>query len=60
MAHIELKGITKTFGTTTALKNLNLDIADGQFFVLLGATGAGKTTMLRIVAGLEKPTEGRC
>ncbi len=58
MAHIELKNITKTFGGTTALRNLDLTIEDGQFFVLLGETGAGKTTTLRIVAGLEKPDEG--
>jgi len=58
MAHIELKGITKTFGNHTALKDLNLQIADGEFFVLLGQTGAGKTTTLRLVAGLEKPTAG--
>lgn len=59
MAHIELKGITKKFGNDVALRNLNLEIPDGQFFVLLGETGAGKTTTLRIVAGLEKPTEGQ-
>jgi multiple sugar transport system ATP-binding protein len=59
MAHIQLKNITKVFGDHTALKNLDLEIADGEFFVLLGETGAGKTTTLRIVAGLEKPTEGK-
>ncbi|WEX11128.1 ABC transporter ATP-binding protein [Chelativorans sp. AA-79] len=58
MAHIELKNITKTFGANTALRGLDLEVADGQFFVLLGETGAGKTTTLRIVAGLEKPTAG--
>ncbi|YBV94629.1 ABC transporter ATP-binding protein (plasmid) [Phyllobacteriaceae bacterium JZ32] len=58
MAHIELKNVTKTFGDNTALKGLNLEVADGQFFVLLGETGAGKTTTLRIVAGLEKPDDG--
>jgi len=58
MAHIQLKNVTKTFGSHTALKNLDLDIADGEFFVLLGETGAGKTTTLRIIAGLEKPTSG--
>ena len=59
MAHIQLKNVTKKFGNHTALRGLNLDIADGEFFVLLGETGAGKTTTLRIIAGLEKPTEGR-
>jgi multiple sugar transport system ATP-binding protein len=58
VAHIELRNITKAFGNRTALKGLDLEVADGQFFVLLGATGAGKTTTLRIVAGLEKPSEG--
>jgi len=59
MAHIELKNITRTFGRHTALKNLNLEIEDGQFFVLLGETGAGKTTTLRLIAGLERPTSGQ-
>ncbi|HEY5818250.1 MAG TPA: ABC transporter ATP-binding protein [Mesorhizobium sp.] len=59
MAHIELRNITKTFGNHVALKNLDLDIADGEFFVLLGETGAGKTTTLRLIAGLEKPTAGQ-
>ena len=58
MSHIELRNITKVFGAKTALKNLDLEIEDGQFFVLLGETGAGKTTTLRIVAGLDKPTQG--
>lgn len=59
MAHIELSGVSKSFGETPALSNLTLDIADGQFFVLLGETGAGKTTTLRLIAGLEKPSQGR-
>jgi multiple sugar transport system ATP-binding protein len=59
MADIELKDISKTFGTTRALRGLNLEIKDGEFFVLLGQTGAGKTTTLRIIAGLEKPDSGQ-
>jgi len=59
MAHIQLKNVSKTFGSHKALSGLDLEIADGEFFVLLGETGAGKTTTLRLVAGLEKPTEGQ-
>jgi multiple sugar transport system ATP-binding protein len=59
MAHIQLKNVTKLFGDHAALKDLNLEIADGEFFVLLGETGAGKTTTLRVIAGLEKPTAGQ-
>ena len=59
MAQIELRDITKTFGSHTALADLDLEIADGEFFVLLGETGAGKTTTLRLIAGLEKPDKGQ-
>lgn len=59
MAHIELRGISKSFGGVQALSDINLAIADGQFFVLLGETGAGKTTTLRVVAGLDKPQAGQ-
>ncbi len=55
MAELKLKGISKTFDNVSALKNINLDIKDGEFFVLLGPTGAGKTTILRCIAGLEYP-----
>ena len=59
MARIRLENVSKTFGQHTAVEDLDLDIADGEFFVLLGPTGAGKTTTLRMIAGLEKPTVGR-
>jgi multiple sugar transport system ATP-binding protein len=58
MAHIRLENVTKAFGSHTALKGLDLEIADGEFFVLLGPTGAGKTTTLRLIAGLERPNAG--
>ena len=59
MARIELQNVTLRFGGTRALKDLSLTVEDGEFFVLLGRTGAGKTTTLRVIAGLEKPDEGR-
>ena len=59
MARIRLENLSKNFGQHTAVEDLDLDVADGEFFVLLGPTGAGKTTTLRMIAGLEKPTVGR-
>ncbi len=59
MAEIALRGITKRFGSTNAVSGFDLTIADGEFVVLLGPTGAGKTTTLRLVAGLERPDAGR-
>lgn len=58
MASISLQGIHKHFGETAALAGIQLDIADGEFFVLLGPSGAGKTTTLRVIAGLERPDAG--
>lgn len=59
MAEVTLKGINKKFGQTAAIKDIDLSIADGEFVVLLGPTGAGKTTTLRLIAGLEKPDSGQ-
>ncbi len=58
MADVALQNITKRFKTVTALKNVSFDIKDGEFFVLLGPTGAGKTTTLRVISGLEHQDEG--
>ena len=58
MATIRLDNVTKKFGGQTALSDLTLEVGDGEFFVLLGPTGAGKTTTLRLIAGLERPTDG--
>lgn len=59
MAEIQLKNIGKRFGDTQALDDVSIEIADGEFVVLLGPTGAGKTTTLRIIAGLERPESGQ-
>jgi multiple sugar transport system ATP-binding protein len=58
MAEISLDDISKRFGAVEAVRNLSLSIADGEFVVLLGPTGAGKTTTLRLIAGLERPDAG--
>ena len=58
MAELRLNGVSKHFGATTAVQGLSLDIASGEFVVLLGPSGAGKTTTLRLVAGLEQPDAG--
>jgi multiple sugar transport system ATP-binding protein len=58
MAHVELRRINKKFRRHTALDDLSLDVGDGEFFVLLGPTGAGKTTTLRLIAGLDAPDSG--
>jgi putative spermidine/putrescine transport system ATP-binding protein len=55
---VRLLGLTKRFGTTTAVDGIDLDIEDGEFFTLLGPSGSGKTTVLRMIAGFEDPSAG--
>lgn len=57
-SYVLLKGISKTFGSVTAVSELTLGIRRGEFFSLLGPSGCGKTTILRLIAGLEKPDSG--
>jgi multiple sugar transport system ATP-binding protein len=63
-ASVKINNLVKTYSddrgrqTFTAVKNINLDIKDGEFMMLLGPSGYGKSTTLRMVAGLEKITSG--
>ena len=58
LAGITLNGVTKSYDGTTVINNLNLKIKDGEFLTLVGPSGCGKSTTLRIIAGLEKQTDG--
>jgi len=58
MARLRLNGVSKRYGDVRAADDLTLDVADGEFVVLLGPSGCGKTTTLRIVAGFVEPTSG--
>lgn len=58
MADVSLRNVTRRFGDTVAVDGMTLNIADGEFVVLLGPTGAGKTSTLRLVAGLDKVDTG--
>ncbi len=58
MAEVEIRNITKLYGDVKALDNVNLKIPNGSFVVLLGPTGAGKTTTLRLISGLDKTDTG--
>lgn len=58
MVSVRIENIEKKFGDVTALQDLNFDIRDGEFFILLGASGSGKSTTLNILSGLEKQSSG--
>lgn len=59
MSTIHLQNLVKTFGNFTALKTMDLKIADGEFMALLGPSGCGKSTTMNMIAGMEEPTGGR-
>ena len=56
---LEIRGVSKKFGDFTAVNNVDLDIYQGELFCLLGGSGCGKTTLLRMLAGFEKPSSGQ-
>ena len=55
---VEIQGVNKIYGTNHVVKDLNLSIEEGEFLTLLGSSGCGKTTTLRMIAGFEEPTTG--
>lgn len=59
MARVLLEGIGKAFGTVDAVKDFNLTVEDKEFCILVGPSGCGKSTALRMIAGLEEPTQGK-
>lgn len=58
MARVRLQNLAKRFGPTEVIRNVDLDIADGEFVVFVGPSGCGKSTLLRLIAGLEQATSG--
>ena len=58
MSHLELTGLSKSFGTTKVLNDVSLSVRNGEFLTLVGASGCGKSTILRVIAGLEPQDSG--
>src|ERR1051325_2659867 len=58
MVQVTLRGVTKRWGAFVGVRAVDLDIAEREFMVFLGPSGCGKTTTMRMIAGLEDPTEG--
>lgn len=58
MGILQIKGVSKSYGDMAVLKDINLDVQEGEFVVLLGFSGTGKTTLINLMAGLEQPTTG--
>ncbi|RYE11229.1 MAG: sn-glycerol-3-phosphate ABC transporter ATP-binding protein UgpC [Hyphomicrobiales bacterium] len=59
MAELQLRGVNKNFGAVQVIRNVDLDVGDGEFVVFVGPSGCGKSTLLRTISGLEEPTSGQ-
>src|SRR6266487_4626492 len=55
---LDIRNVAKSFGKTPVLRDISLEVAEGEFLTILGESGSGKTTLLRIIAGFEQPDEG--
>ena len=56
---VKLENFTKKYGEKEIIKNINLEVYEGEFITLLGSSGCGKTTILRSISGMDRPTSGR-
>ena len=59
MSAVQLVNLSKSFGQTNIINNINLTVENGEFVVLVGPSGCGKSTLLRMISGLETPTGGQ-
>jgi NitT/TauT family transport system ATP-binding protein len=59
MPHVSVKGVWKSYGDTVVLEGLNLEVGEHEFITIVGASGCGKTTFLRMLLGMEQPSKGR-
>jgi ABC-type sugar transport system ATPase subunit len=60
MAHVQLRGVGKSYAAVEVIKSIDLDIGHGEFIVFVGPSGCGKSTLLRMIAGLEVISRGDC
>ncbi|MEM1351922.1 MAG: ATP-binding cassette domain-containing protein, partial [Pseudomonadota bacterium] len=59
MSILKLENVSKSYGDTPVLRDIDLEVDEGEFLVLLGFSGTGKTTLINLLAGLDMPTKGK-